>query len=414
MRSWNRWVYDWEFDSDEFIDLGLPTREKSAVKARRWLATTAGLSRLPGTQFNRVYRLQARNVQWTALAALVPVACTGLHTAVAQSEAPPLDTSVLNSNLSDDEGTSWYVGGGIGLASLQPDSYCECLTLSEDSDVTFNLYAGLDISERYAVEFQYGKLGAPQVDFLGESVGSIDYQVAGLSGLLYLFNSQHTNTEREGLSAFLKAGAGIMRNDSSLPYHQKHESQFWLGAGAEYGFNDGWAVRAEVNSYDTDARQVAASVLKRFGQSSGGMVKTAAVPVPTPTQSEPVARLQIPEPPQDSMLAVELPTVFFAFDHDGLNAGAREKLDELVSVMETAPRMKLRLEGHADAVGSVNYNDKLSINRAESVRDYLVSKSIPSDRIELLGYGELKPAADNSTDAGRARNRRVEVHLLSA
>jgi len=399
MRSCNRWVYDWEYDSDEFIDLGAKTLRPVAALAKGLRTTSDSMSRIHGAMLRRDYRIQWSGFQWTALAAIVPAACASLPTAVAQSENPFVDS-----------GLGWYVGGGVGLASLQPDSYCDCMTISEDNDVALNFYAGLDINERYAVELHYGKLGAPSVDFLGESVGSIDYQVAGLNGLLYLFNSQHTGVERPGFSAFVKAGGGVLINDSSLPYHQKHETQLWLGAGAEYGFKDGWAVRAEVNSYDTDARQVAATVVKRFGSSGDRLVKTAAVP--TPVQSEPVATV-VPEAPQPSQVAVELPTVFFAFDHSDLNPGARDKLDRLVTVMETAPTMKLRLEGHADALGSVNYNDRLSINRAESVRDYLVSKNIQSDRIELLGYGELKPAADNSTDAGRARNRRVEVHLFS-
>jgi len=362
MRSCNRWVYDWEYDSDEFIDLGAKTLRPVAALAKGLRTTSDSMSRIHGAMLRRDYRIQWSGFQWTALAAIVPAACASLPTAVAQSENPFVDS-----------GLGWYVGGGVGLASLQPDSYCDCMTISEDNDVALNFYAGLDINERYAVELHYGKLGAPSVDFLGESVGSIDYQVAGLNGLLYLFNSQHTGVERPGFSAFVKAGGGVLINDSSLPYHQKHETQLWLGAGDR-------------------------------------LVKTAAVP--TPVQSEPVATV-VPEAPQPSQVAVELPTVFFAFDHSDLNPGARDKLDRLVTVMETAPTMKLRLEGHADALGSVNYNDRLSINRAESVRDYLVSKNIQSDRIELLGYGELKPAADNSTDAGRARNRRVEVHLFS-
>ena len=354
-------------------------------------------------------------LKWGAIAALLPAACTGIHivtqsTAVADHEpAGPI------------EDTRWFIGAGVGLTTLQPDAFCDCLTLSEDNDTSFNLYAGIDISKRFAIEFQYANLGAPSVDFLGTPVGSIDYEVAGLSGLLYLFNSRNSGTSRAGFSGYLKAGAGILMNDSALPFRQEHDTQLWLGAGLEYGVGAGWSVRTEFNSFDTDARQVTASLVKRFGGGSRRTLAHEPAPVALP---DPLPRLQIPEsqqeiaevvkdplPSEPSLPAVELPTVFFDFDRHDLAAPEVDKLDRLATIMRSAPNVKLRIEGHTDALGSVGYNENLALMRAEYVRDYLQQQDIQRERIELLAYGELQPAADNSTESGRAQNRRVEVHL---
>ncbi|MDH4155206.1 MAG: OmpA family protein, partial [Nitrospira sp.] len=70
------------------------------------------------------------------------------------------------------------------------------------------------------------------------------------------------------------------------------------------------------------------------------------------------------------------------------------------------------IEGHTDSDGSNEYNQSLSESRAQSVRQILLDGGIPSERIEIKGYGESKPIADNDTSAGKAQNRRVEIVLL--
>jgi outer membrane protein OmpA-like peptidoglycan-associated protein len=71
--------------------------------------------------------------------------------------------------------------------------------------------------------------------------------------------------------------------------------------------------------------------------------------------------------------------------------------------------IKVEIAGHTDSVDSDEHNMKLSQSRAETVRDYLVSKGISADRLTAKGYGESSPIADNKTEEGRATNRRVEM-----
>lgn len=92
---------------------------------------------------------------------------------------------------------------------------------------------------------------------------------------------------------------------------------------------------------------------------------------------------------------------------------ANAVLDDVVQVLKDAPEMRLRIEGHTDADGSEEFNLELSQQRAEAVKRYLVSKGISASRLEALGLGETRPIDTNRTPAGRARNRRVEFHILT-
>ena len=88
-------------------------------------------------------------------------------------------------------------------------------------------------------------------------------------------------------------------------------------------------------------------------------------------------------------------------------------LDEVADVLIENPNIRIRVEGHTDSRGSAEYNLRLSQARADAVKQYLVSKGIDPSRIEAIGYGESRPIDTNRTASGRARNRRVEIHIIS-
>jgi OOP family OmpA-OmpF porin len=89
-----------------------------------------------------------------------------------------------------------------------------------------------------------------------------------------------------------------------------------------------------------------------------------------------------------------------------------ELLDSVVQVLNDAPSMRLRIEGHTDALGGDDVNLRLSRERAEAVRAYLMSKGVSEARVEASGFGEVRPIDTNRTEKGRALNRRVEFHIL--
>ena len=88
-------------------------------------------------------------------------------------------------------------------------------------------------------------------------------------------------------------------------------------------------------------------------------------------------------------------------------------LDSLYNKLKANPDLEIEIAGHTDNVGSDAFNLQLSQQRAANVKSYLVKKGISSSRIAAKGYGELEPVADNSTEAGRQRNRRTEVRVTS-
>jgi len=108
-------------------------------------------------------------------------------------------------------------------------------------------------------------------------------------------------------------------------------------------------------------------------------------------------------------LIVNMSDVLFAFNKYDLKPEAREKLAKVSGILLAHPDLKIQVEGYTDNIGSDEYNQKLSEERAGAVRDYLVSQAVPQEDVTAQGFGKADPVADNSSSAGRAQNRRVEL-----
>jgi outer membrane protein OmpA-like peptidoglycan-associated protein len=87
-------------------------------------------------------------------------------------------------------------------------------------------------------------------------------------------------------------------------------------------------------------------------------------------------------------------------------------LDGAVKVLKEFPSISMEISGHTSSEGDKAFNDKLSQERADAVKQWLVDKGIPSERIKSRGVGPSEPIADNKTAAGRAKNRRIEFKVL--
>jgi len=111
----------------------------------------------------------------------------------------------------------------------------------------------------------------------------------------------------------------------------------------------------------------------------------------------------------DRGVVINLPDVLFEFDSYQLTSDARATVQEISNVLGTVEHRSLAVEGHTDSIGSTSYNYQLSLNRARSVSRALQRNGIPSARIRTEGFGEGQPIATNNSEAGRARNRRVEI-----
>ena len=109
---------------------------------------------------------------------------------------------------------------------------------------------------------------------------------------------------------------------------------------------------------------------------------------------------------------ITIENVLFDTGKSSLKSSSFSELDEVVAVMTRKKNMQIEVGGHTDSIGTDANNLKLSQDRADAVRNYLISKGIDATRISAVGYGETLPVADNKDEKGRALNRRTEIRIL--
>ncbi len=105
--------------------------------------------------------------------------------------------------------------------------------------------------------------------------------------------------------------------------------------------------------------------------------------------------------------------ILFGFDKSDLNSDSKESIAKLGRILNEYPDTRLTIQGHTDSKGDDNYNRKLSAQRSDAVRDYLIANGVTGGRLNTTAYGETSPVASNDTEAGRAKNRRVEVIIVA-
>ena len=121
-------------------------------------------------------------------------------------------------------------------------------------------------------------------------------------------------------------------------------------------------------------------------------------PIPAPAAAPPVTKQRI-----------VLRGVNFDFNSADIQPAARPVLNQAAELLKANPGVIVRVEGHTDNIGSVEYNQALSLRRAESVYRYLVNRGVDPERFTVEGLGESHPIASNDSENGRAQNRRVEL-----
>lgn len=127
-----------------------------------------------------------------------------------------------------------------------------------------------------------------------------------------------------------------------------------------------------------------------------------------------------PPPPKKPLVILERAArkieiteqIFFEFGKSRILPVSFPLLDEIARIMIENPDLVVQVEGHTDSKGSFNFNMKLSQARANSVRKYLINKGVEPERLKAVGFGPTRPVADNLTEEGRAKNRRVEFTII--
>ncbi len=300
----------------------------------------------------------------------------------------------------------WYGGIGIGISELEPDPNGTAVSVDESRSSGGKVFIGYDLFERFSIEGHYADLGEAKMAPRGE----VGYKEFGLGGLYYLYKQHPAHT---GFSLFGKAGLGKMENDTDLAYERVNDYSLFYGAGLEYAFNNGVALRGELELYDEDARFLTLSLMKRFGGAAEEQPEPAPEPEPVVVAPAPVVAEPAPEPAPKKVAPLgKLEIIYFHTDSAALTKEARAKLERVAEELRRVPDARIEVEGHTDDRATRSYNMSLSQQRTRAVIDYLTEKGIALERLRPVAYGETRPAASNATEEGRRLNRRVEFREL--
>jgi len=338
-----------------------------------------------------------------------------------------------------------YIGvAGLG-SELEPDASKDgTVTVDETQSVGGSVQLGYDISNRVSLELHGSELG--EATFKPQ--GSVGYQVAGASALLYALNDHEDRGRREGFNLFGRLGGGTMRNQGEgVKFKRVNDYHVLGGLGLEYGFRNGLAVRGEFVAHETDARYGQLGLLYRFG-SAGTSERAPSPRIEVPAQPEPEVKVESapttsealdPGTPLDSdadgiedsadacpTTQVGVPVneagcalfngtiegINFESGSDKLTASSEQVLAGVAGTLSKYPDVRIAIEAHTDNQGSANSNLQLSKRRAIAVARYLVEQGVAGPRLQPRAYGESEPRETNATAEGRARNRRVEFQVV--
>jgi outer membrane protein OmpA-like peptidoglycan-associated protein len=315
-------------------------------------------------------------------------------------------SSLAAADISQKHDDPIYVGLGLGMSFLQPETNSVALTLSEDSDIAYKLFAGYRFNQSWSLEAFWANLGEAVVSSTSGSTFDIEYKTFG-AGVLYSYPLN------ERWDVFAKAGAGRLQNNVRGIAVERVEDYFiYGGVGVTWNMAETWDLRAEYEYFDSDAQLLSFNVIKRFGLASSKRVRKLEQQVSS-QNAQLAAATATQKQPGCENFAIELHGVRFTSGSIVLSDDSKKALDAIVERMLALPAdIRFEIRAHTDDTGTELYNYTLSLSRARNVRDYLVTQGVPQSRIDAHGYGEWRPRATNDSEAGRRDNRRAELVLI--
>ncbi len=200
----------------------------------------------------------------------------------------------------------------------------------------------------------------------------------------------------------------IARDAVQMAEDARHKAV--LAAVAERRDAAARAAREEAEKMAAAAAEVAAEEARRR---QGLAVDAASLEAEQRARADLIARLNRALPTRETSrgIVAEIAGVQFAIGAATLNTSAQVALARFAGIVGVYPSLRFKVEGHTDSTGSDETNRVLSLQRAMTVRDYLIGQGVDAASIGVEGLGPYQPIADNSTSEGRARNRRVEIIL---
>lgn len=189
---------------------------------------------------------------------------------------------------------------------------------------------------------------------------------------------------------------------SSEDPHKKAKQGAAIGAGAG-------AIVGAVVGHQSGERNTGAAV----GAAVGAGIGTAIGYKMDKQQAEleKVEGIEVERTAEDEINVTIKSDILYDVDSSALRSGSRATLDEMAGVFTKYPDTMIELAGHADSTGTMEHNQLLSAQRAQSVGNYLARQGVSTSRIDTIGYGESYPRESNDTAEGRQLNRRVEIKI---
>ena len=365
-----------------------------------------------------------------------------------------------------------YAGAALGNSRLDPNTGGTVFSVDDPSALGTQLKLGVDVHNTLAFEIETGVLGEAK---LGEAGAEVGYTSASVSALVYGLGGVAMRSRREGWSAFGRLGYGTLSKSSRVVPLDEDVAGAVLGIGGEYGFDNGLGIRGELTRYDSDAVFAGLGAIWRFGtpRETGAVLASAARTALGPVATTRVAadgrglvgsgrtanrvepRLGAARPHPEPVPGRRLPRRVTGTDRDAdgvadardacvgtapgtsvdergcglfdavlgdvvfkpgswwLSPRARRALDDVAARLVAFPEVRVEVLAHTDATGPADLNLALSARRAEATVDYLGSRGVAELQLESRGLGETRPLGSNDSEAGRRRNRRVELVTLA-
>ncbi len=337
---------------------------------------------------------------------------------------------------------SWAFGFGlsfprfysVNITSLNSD-YGAYLSIQRN----FSEHVGLRLKGGYShLEGQWNNLALNQIT-------TTDNLITGDLDLLYYF------TPCEPVSPYLFAGVGgnyknITNAQTAFPDNNKFGSQLNVGAGAEFKLDPSWSLVTEFGYHMSNNSELDGTIVPNELNGRDSYIVLSAglnfffdkgkpskmcepcqgiTPVMKDmTDYNRIEDMIIKHIPKE-VTNVEVDTILvisnnklvligvnFAFDKSDLLPESYPVLDQAVKLLNEKPAAKVEIEGYTDYIGTAAYNQELSLDRAQTVKTYLVSKGIAASRLTTIGYGKNDPVANNDTEDGRAMNRRIVFRII--